>query len=512
MKNHPRTKVKRLSDLSKIVSQLKKEGKTIVHCHGVFDLIHPGHIRYFEAAKKRGDITIVTLTADSYVNKGPGRPIFSEKLRAEFLATISYIDYVSIDRSESAVNAILSLKPSIYLKGPDYRGIRKDTAVYTRLQEEEEAVKKVGGKLEFSDDVIFSSTKLINSYIDTYPAKTQKYLDFLKKKYTTDDVIDKLRKAAQIKILIIGDAIIDQYDYSKPVGKSSKEPVIVNKFLSEESYLGGALASANHVASISKNITLVSLLGRKRSYQSFIEKRLKSNIKRTFFFRPDTHTVVKRRYVDIDTKQKLFQVSYIHDEQIDKHIEKNIKKFLKKEIPKHDLVIVNDFGHGFLTDGIVRMLCKNAKYLALNVQANSANYGFNVVTKYKRAHYVCLDEQEIRLATHDKYGDVRQLMKRIGKQLKAEAVMVTRGYNGSVTYSEKDGFIETPALTSRVIDRVGAGDALFAITSPSIYSGMDIELVSFLGNIAGALQVQVIGNSRSITFDDLHVMINRLLK
>lgn len=508
----PRQKIKRIAELSKISTNLKKEGKIIVQCHGVFDLVHPGHIRYFEEARKRGDIVVVTLTADRFVNKGPGRPIFNEKLRAEFLASISHIDFVSIDRSESGVSAILTIKPHIYLKGPDYKGIRKDTSIYKRLLEEEEAVRKVGGKLEFTDDIVFSSTKLINSYIDVYPPRTRQYLENLRKNYTTDDVLNSLRKLENIKILIIGDAIIDQYHYSKPVGKSSKEPVIVNKFLSEESYLGGVLATANHVASLSKHVNLISILGEKNSFQSLIEKRLKNLIRNTFFIRKGTHTVVKRRFVDIDTKQKLFQVSYIDDDEIDGKLERNIKKLLKQEISKYDLVIVNDFGHGFLTDGLVNVICKNSKYISLNVQSNSANYGFNVITKYPRADYVCIDEQEMRLALHDKYGDLQDLIRRIYKRMKCKVVIVTRGYNGAISYTEKDGFMLSPALTSRVIDRVGAGDALFAITSPSIYSGMPVELVSFLGNIAGALQVQVIGNSRSISFDDLHIMINRLLK
>ena len=512
MELEPRKKIKRLSDLSKITARLKKSGKIIIHCHGVFDLIHPGHIRYFEEAKKRGDVLIVTLTADAFVKKGPGRPIFNERLRAEFLASISHIDFVSIDRAESAVAAIAAIKPHIYLKGPDYKGIRKDTAIYRRLKEEEDAVKRVGGRLEFTDDIVFSSTRLINSFIDVYPAKTRDYLEALKKRYSSGDVVEWLRKLEKVKIMIIGDAIIDQYHYSKPVGKSSKEPVIVNKFLSEESYLGGALATANHTAGLSKNIFLVSVIGEKRSFRSFIKKRLGKHIQREFFVRPDSHTIVKRRYVDIDTKQKLFQVSYIEDDPIDDALERKIRIFIKKEMPKHDLVIVNDFGHGFLSDSLVRSVCKFSKYIALDVQANSANYGFNVVTKYKRANYVCIDEQEMRLALHDKYGDLRSLIRRIYKRMKCEVIIVTRGYNGSLAYSEKTGFLESPALTNRVIDRVGAGDALFAVTSPSVFIGMPLEVVSLLGNIAGALQVQVVGNSKSVSFEDLHIMINRLLK
>jgi len=65
------------------VRRLKKSGKRIVHCHGVFDLLHIGHIRHFEAAKAMGDVLVITLTPDRFVNKGPHRPAFPQVLRAE---------------------------------------------------------------------------------------------------------------------------------------------------------------------------------------------------------------------------------------------------------------------------------------------------------------------------------------------------------------------------------------------------------------------------------------------
>src|SRR3989344_857929 len=114
-------KNRRLEDLSRLISKLKKQNKKIVHCHGVFDLIHPGHIRHFSQAKKHGDILVVTITADKFVNKGPGRPVFNQDLRAEVLSSIEYIDYVAIVNSSSAIAAITRIKPDFYIKGPDYK-------------------------------------------------------------------------------------------------------------------------------------------------------------------------------------------------------------------------------------------------------------------------------------------------------------------------------------------------------------------------------------------------------
>ncbi len=506
-------KIVTLGNLAKIAAKLKKQGKKIVLCHGVFDLLHAGHIRHFKSARKYGDILVVTVTADKYIKKGPGRPFFGENLRAEVLSSIAYIDYVAIIKGESAVMAIEKVKPDFYIKGPDYKKRKSYAKIPQKLDQEKEAINKVGGRIVFTDDeVVFSSSSLINNYLENYPPKTKAYLEAFKKKYPAEFIIERLNTLSQVKILLIGDAIIDQYHYTLPMGRSSKEPIMVHRFISEESFAGGVLASANHLASISENIALVTLLGKKKSFRNFIVKHLKAGIKPIFFYQKGANTIIKRRYLDSFTRQKQFQLTFIKDGFIDSHLEKEIIATLKKEIVKYDLVIINDFGHGLLSDKIIRTISAETKYLALNVQANSANYGFNVVTKYPKADFVCIDEAEIRLATHDKYGDLRQLVKRVYRKMKCKDMIVTRGASGSLGFSEKEGYYETPALTDKIVDRVGAGDALFAITSPCLFAGFEKDLAAFIGNVAGALQVQVVGNKKPIELSDMTKFITRLLK
>ncbi|OGG14332.1 hypothetical protein A2773_03475 [Candidatus Gottesmanbacteria bacterium RIFCSPHIGHO2_01_FULL_39_10] len=505
-------KIKKINSLRRIVAKLKSEGKKIVLCHGVFDLIHPGHIRHFQSAKKYGDILVVSITDDRFVKKGPGRPVFNQHLRAEVLSSIETIDYVTVVPSYSAIDSIKAIKPDFYVKGPDYKKRKVSSKIPAKLQSEEDAVREVGGKLVFTeDDIVFSSSKLINDYLNIYPVGTKKYLENLRKKYSPDFIIEKLATLSSIKILVIGDAIIDQYHYCFPTGKSSKEPIIVHQYIKDESFAGGILATANHLSSLSNNIRLVSVLGKKQPFTTFINKHLKKTVAAKFFFRNDTNTIVKRRYIDGFTKQKLFQISYLNDDFIDLTLEKAILNFLKKEIGNFDMVLVNDFGHGLMTDRIIRFISKKAKFLALNVQANSANYGFNVVTKYPRANFICIDDTEIRLATHDKYGELEVLIKKVFKKMKCEFIIVTKGPFGSLSYTG-DGITITPALTDKVVDRVGAGDALFAMTSPLVAAKFDRELIPFIGNVAGAIQVQTVGNKKPIEFEDMARFINRLLK
>ncbi len=130
-------KVKTLEELAEHLSSLRAEGKKIVLCHGVFDLLHIGHIRHFEQAKKLGDILVVTVTQDRYVNKGPHRPAFTEDLRAESIAALDCVDYVAINNWPTSVETIKLLKPDVYGKGSDYKDARKD---YTGKITDEEAM------------------------------------------------------------------------------------------------------------------------------------------------------------------------------------------------------------------------------------------------------------------------------------------------------------------------------------------------------------------------------------
>ncbi len=506
------SKIKTLSALARIAQKLKKKGKRIVHCHGVFDLVHPGHIRHFASAKKSGDVLIVTITADRHINKGPGRPFFNQNVRAGFLAAIEHIDYVSIVNADSGVLTIQKIRPDFYAKGPDYKN-RAPSKTPKKLNSETQAVLQVKGKMLFTDDdIVFSSSNLINEFLEHYPPQTRQYLKKIRETYSSEGISKKLQELNHLKVLVIGDAIIDQYVYCLPLGKSSKEPIMVHQYVEEESFAGGVLATANNTASLVGSVTVATVLGKDRAFEGFIRRRFRPNVKGQFFYEPGAKTIIKRRFLDAFTKQKQFQVTYLKDERPEMKVREKIIDYLKGHITDFDLVIVNDFGHGLLSPDIIKIICKRATFLALNVQANSANYGFNVVTKYPRADFVCIDDQEIRLALHDKYGELEKMVKKIFLRMKCRTMMVTKGPKGSISYSKVEGYVNAPAVTDRVVDRVGAGDALFAITAPCVCAGFSNELVSFIGNVAGALQVQIVGNKKPIEFSDLIKYITRLLK
>jgi len=155
-------KIFSIGKLAKIVGQLKGEGKRIVLCHGCFDLMHPGHIKYFQAAKKMGDILVVTVTPDIYIDKGPGRPVFNEKLRSESIAALECVDFIAINTWPTAEETLRLLKPNIYVKGQEFEGFEDNTG---KLQKEYQVVQEVGAEMRFTHEVVFSSTDLINRHL-----------------------------------------------------------------------------------------------------------------------------------------------------------------------------------------------------------------------------------------------------------------------------------------------------------------------------------------------------------
>lgn len=502
-------KIKKLDELKTIVTGFKKQNKRIAHCHGVFDLIHPGHIRHLAAAKKEADVLVVTVTADPFVRKGPGRPIFNENLRAETLASFSSVDYVAINHAPTATNCIKLLKPDVYVKGQDYKDKIKD--ITGKISEEEAAVVSVGGRIVFTHDITFSSSKLINEHMQVFPEKTRSYLRSLASKYPIGYIFEALDKLKKLKILVIGEAIIDQYHQCEGMDKSRKSNVVVYKYISEESFAGGSLAIANHIAGLSKNVTLITLTGNDgKSFKSFLKEKMNTNIKIVNFVRPGGQTIVKRRF--INSNQKLFEICYLDERPVERNLEKKIIGKLKGITRDYDLVIVSDFGHGFLTDNIARTICRESKFLAVNTQTNGANMGFNFITRYSNVDYAALDKLEIRYAAHDKTGELSYVMKKVASRIGCKNMIITTGAYGALGLTEKKEILSAPALATDIIDPVGAGDAFLAFTAPLVSIGVPQDLVLFIGNAVGALAVQIVCNRNPVDLIDLKKFITTILK
>ena len=350
------------------------------------------------------------------------------------------------------------------------------------------------------------------NFLDEYPVEARNFLASFNEKYNFSSICKNLDDLKGLKVLVVGDGIVDEYHYCEPMGKSAKANIIVNRYLDNEVFLGGAFAIANHVSSLCGEVRLVTLLGKENSREDFISRNLKPNVKAKFFFREDGPTIVKKRYVHNYSSEKLFEVNFINDRFIDENLEEQVLDYFEEIVAQYDIVMVSDFGHGFITEKIFNSIEKSAKNLAINTQTNAANAGYNLITKYHNPKYVCLDESEIRLAAQQKHSDIEGIAQGIRELINAHYLIVTLGKRGSLGVDYEGKINKTPIFSTRVVDTIGAGDAFFAFTAPCIAHGLPLDLVSFLGNAVGALAVQIVCNKRPVEKNELLEFINTPVK
>ncbi|HEX8098331.1 MAG TPA: PfkB family carbohydrate kinase [Pyrinomonadaceae bacterium] len=502
-------KIKELGELANELSALRGN-KRVVHCHGVFDLLHVGHIRHFQEAKKFGDVLVVTLTADNFVNKGPNRPAFTEELRAEAIAALDCVDYVAINKHPMAMEAINLIRPDFYVKGSDYKDSGKDHTGGIVL--EESAVKAAGGQLVFTDDITFSSSNLINRHMPTFPREVTEYLAEFSAKYKMEDVLKYVDGVRPLKVLVVGETIIDEYQYCEAIGKSSKEPMLAVRRLSTEKFAGGVLAVANNVASFCSSVGLLTFLGTEDSQEEFIRQSLSGNIKKILLHQEDAPTLVKRRFVEKYFFTKLLEVYEMNPGVLSEADNEMLCATLSEHVPRYDVVIVVDFGHGMLNKEAIDILCGKARFLAVNAQSNAGNMGYHAISRYPRADYICIAEGEARLEARNRHGSLKEIVLDVTRRLDSKRMVVTRGKYGCLCYGEDEGFFEIPALASQVVDRMGAGDSFLSLTAPCVAQGAPMDLVGFIGNAVGAQAVATVGHRRSIERAPLLKHIETLLK
>lgn len=506
-------KSKKIISIESFKKKIYKKKLTICLTHGVFDFFHVGHKRYLEKAKSFGDLLVVSITTDKYVNKGPSRPVFNQHLRAEMVASLETVDYVILNDDETSVNIINQIKPKFYVKGKDYENLKGDLT--KNIYKEKYAVEKNRGKIVFTDEIQFSSSSIINNFY-----KPEAILDAIKRlkydpKHFSEMCLSSLKEISSLKVAVVGEIIFDEYIYSKEMDKPSKENIHAVNFKNKENYLGGVLAIAKNLSQFSKKIDLYS-----SGSFNLDEEKLIKNIHKNFknislnIEKSDFQTIKKTRILNEENK-KVFEIYYKNGNG--KYSEyKNFLKKIEKKFKQYDVVMICDFGHGFFSKQIYEKIIKNSKKVSINVQTNSDNRGFNLITKYKKGNLISIDEPEIRLALSDKHSDFETMTKNLIKKIKFDVLVVTRG-NSGITIFKKDGqnkfkSISLPAFELRPLDTIGAGDTVFGIVSLLQSKKTDIATLAFLGNMFGAFATRYLGHSSYIKKNDIFKAITYSLK
>ena len=448
---------------------LQAASRTVL-AHGCFDLLHLGHIRHLQEARSLGDRLVVSITADRHVSKGPGRPQFSAEQRREALLALACVDDVIISESGTAAEIIAQVRPTVYVKGGDYVG-SNDPGLLSEIA----AIEGVGGRFYVTTSEKWSSTKLLRNV--RLPETTLAYLETARRRGFLDSILAAFEQASKLRISFIGETIIDEYRYVKPLAKPSKEFILATVAVTEERFEGGVVAAAKH-----GDWPLVKIT-------------------------TGDETITKTRYVDADFSRKLFEIYSART--LAEHI---TTRRLEGAVKAADVVIVLDFGHGGLLEGSLKSLYE-AKFLAVTAQSNAGNWGFNSVKKYTHADYVCVDEPEARMAIGNQDGPLLGVMTKLSQHTKAKTITVTRGRYGSTSYSPSLGpSVEIPAFADSGFDTMGAGDAFLAVAAPLIAVGLSTEMAAFTGNVAGGLKTAILGHRQHVGRDDIVKNLEWLLK
>jgi rfaE bifunctional protein nucleotidyltransferase chain/domain len=506
-----RSKIKPLEELGRVAEACRTAGNKVVLAHGVFDLLHLGHLRHLEEARSHGDVLIVTLTADAFVNKGPGKPVFSEQQRAEMLSGLGIVDWVGINNAPDADPVLRAIKPDVYVKGADYRN--PDDDVTGKIMHERRAVEAFGGKLIFTDDISYSSSEILNRHFDVFEPQVRDFLSRLRQDDGMAKILELIDRVSDLKVLVVGDTIIDEYRYVIPMGKSPKENMIATRFESNEIFAGGVIATANHLAGICGQVDVLTSLGDDPGDEELIRSSLHPNLNLTRINRRKTPTTRKIRFIDSSYFRKLFEVYHFDDAPMPAILQQEFDDIVAEKIAEYDMVLVNDFGHGLIASTTIKLLSKRAKFLAVNAQSNSANFGFNLVTRYPRANLVCIDTPEARLAVGSQFMEASEMVGRaLPALIDSDRIILTLGKGGCSTWQRGEDVQSVPAFANSVVDLVGAGDAFLATSAPLAAVGGSMRQIGFVGNVAGALKVGIIGHRTSIDKAALVKSITGLLK
>ena len=482
-----------------IKEELKQLNKKVILCHGVFDLVHPGHIIHFEEAKKMGDVLVVSITAAKFVRKGPGRPYFDDEMRMKFLSAIGCIDYVMLSEGYTVDDIVEVVEPDVYVKGKEYAKHEDDLT--GMMSEEEKLVNAHGGVVAYTEGQVFSSTKLLNTALPVLSPDVKDYMEVFHKRYVMDDIKAFIDRMQGLNVLVVGDVIVDEYVYCSVQGLMSKDMGYSARHQYAEQYLGGSLAVARHLASFCDAVTLMSVVGDENKFHSRMLNEMGDKMRLDLTYSTEFPTIVKTRYVSVNEKreefEKIFAINNLPTPmKIDDTAMEQFKRRLLEKIKDYDVVILCDFGHGLVDEEVMNILQKNAKFLAINCQTNSSNLGENIITKYHRADVFALDQRELKLAMSNYQRDEEGALKELAQHFSGRGWLTT-GSKGAIGI--EDGKLEKcPAFTLKVKDTIGAGDAFFAVASMAVAAGAPIEVGTFVGNIAGALAANIVGNKEAV--------------
>jgi bifunctional ADP-heptose synthase (sugar kinase/adenylyltransferase) len=439
------------------------------------DVLDAEWVRFFRIAREQAEVLIVALPLSDDARNAD---------RQEVLSALQTIDDLLFIPPGDEAEMIELVRPTVL--------VIHDSEAMVSI-EQVEHVKARGGR-------VFRNPMPLRQRVvpQTFSPAVVEFVGKLKHHTSPESLLELLDRVSKMRVLLIGESIIDEYHYCEAMGKAGKEPILAVRHDSVETFAGGVLATANQVAEFAEGVSLLSVLGTVNSHEALIRSRLKESIDASFLYQTGSPTTVKRRYVEKYPVQKLFEV-YTMDDELSPAISSGFCARLNHLLQRVDLVIVTDYGHGLMTPAAIELICRQAPFLAVNTQTNSANQGYNTISKYPRADFVCISEKEFRIEARSRTRELDSIMIDVSRRCGARAMIATRGEQGSFCFARDTGFLTVPAFTGRIVDRIGAGDAVLSLTSMLACLNVSMDLVGLMGNAIGALAVEMVGHREAVS-------------
>jgi len=496
-----------IKKIKKILGKFPRQKKVIM-CHGVFDVVHPGHIRQFLYAKSKAEILLVSLTADKHINKGSYRPHVPQDLRAFNLAALDIVDYVIIDKEKEPIKNIKHIKPDYFVKGFEYKNIDQNI----KTIKEYDAIKSYKGKMIFSPgDIVYSSSKIIKTQSpDLGYEKIQNLMDL--EKITFKNLRDTLKKFKYLSAHVIGDTIVDSYTDTFPIGGPIKYPHISVLKINSKKYVGGAAIVASHIAATGCKTFFTSVIGNDDNGK-FIIKNIKKN-KVIFNQIIDKSRPTVNKNTIISKNQKILKIDTLDNTPISKELFEKIKKNIKKI--KTSAVIFSDFRHGMFNRDTIPEYIKSIKKSAVKVADSQVASRWGNILDFKNFDIITPNEREARFSLGDQDSSIRPLATQLYRQSKCKLLILKLGEKGILSYRKEnwkviDSFYVLDSLVKKLIDPVGAGDALIAYATLSMCASKNHAITSIISLIAASIACEKEGNV-PININEVAERINSIEK
>ncbi|HEV7299152.1 MAG TPA: PfkB family carbohydrate kinase [Tepidisphaeraceae bacterium] len=490
-------KNKTLVELLSARTAARFAGKTVVHCHGCFDIVHPGHIKHLQYAKSLGDVLVVSISADSHVNKGVARPLIPDDLRAASVAALECVDLVYINPEPTAVGLLEQLQPDVYVKGKEY-----ETNSDPRFLRERDTVTGHGGRVVFSSgDVVYSSTALIGTLGGAEVFNDEKILR-LRDRYELGDanLHNLVQRFRGQKVVVIGDYILDRYHFCDATGIASEGPMMTLRALQQKDYDGGAAVIALHLAGLGANPTLITAMADDETSRQ-IGLRLAGEGVDVRSLNVRKSIVAKHRF--LVEAQKMFKVDDGGPSPLDSVNEAALAETILSAAEGAAAVIFADFGYGLISAGLLDRVLETLRATVRTIAADVSGKQTNLL-KFRDVDLVCPTEREVRETLQDFTSGLGAVVWNLMNSTGVRQALITMGKQGLVTFDHPDSdnvavdarlrSEYVPALAAHTVDPLGCGDALLATATLTLAVGGSLQAAALLGSVAAAIEVGSIGN------------------